>query len=59
MRKPKFCICENKDTDQLRSNRKVDQRLCFHYIDSAIPERWFSHEAVQLGISFVSGQLLL
>ena len=37
MRKPAFCICENKDTDQLRGNREADQRLCFHYIDSTIP----------------------
>ena len=36
MRKPAFCICENKDADQLRSNREADQRLCFRYIDSAI-----------------------
>ena len=31
-RKPAFCICENKDADQLRGNRKADQRLCFRYI---------------------------
>ena len=37
MRKPDFCICENKDTDQLCDNRTADQRLCFHYIDSTIP----------------------
>ena len=37
MRKPTFCICENKDADQLRGNRKADQRLCFRYIDSPIP----------------------
>ena len=37
MRKPDFCICENKDTDQLRGNREADQRLCFHYTDSTIP----------------------
>ena len=37
MRKPTFCICENEDADQLRSNCKADQRLCFRYIDSAIP----------------------
>ena len=37
MRKPTFCICENKDVDQLRGNREADQRLCFRYIDSAIP----------------------
>ena len=33
MRKPTFCICENKDTDQLHGNCEADQRLCFHYID--------------------------
>ena len=37
MRKPAFCICENKDTDQLCGNRTADQCLCFRYIDSAIP----------------------
>ena len=37
MRKPAFCICENKDADQLRGNRKADQRLCFRHIDSTIP----------------------
>ena len=31
MRKPTFCICENKDADQLRGNREADQRLCFRY----------------------------
>ena len=41
MRKPAFCICENKDADQLRGNREADQRnreanqhLCFRYLDS-------------------------
>ena len=37
VRKPAFCICENKDTDQLRSNCAADQRLCFRYIDSSTP----------------------
>ena len=37
MRKPAFCICENKDTDQLCGNRTADQRLCVRYIDSTIP----------------------
>ena len=37
MRKPDFCICENKDADQLRGNREADQRLCFRYIVSTIP----------------------
>ena len=36
MRKLAFCICENKDADQLRGNPKVDQRLCFSYMDSTI-----------------------
>ena len=34
MRKPAFCICENKGTDQLRECRAADQCLCFCYIDS-------------------------
>ena len=37
MRKPAFCICENKDADQLRCNREADQRICFRYKDSTIP----------------------
>ena len=37
VRKPAFCICENKDADQLRSNREADQRLCFRYSDITIP----------------------
>ena len=37
MRKPTFCICENKDADQLRGNREADQRLCLRYIDGTIP----------------------
>ena len=37
VRKPAFCICENKDADQLRGYREADQRLCFRYIDSTIP----------------------
>ena len=36
MRKPDFCICENKGADQLCGNRKADQRLCFRYTDSII-----------------------
>ena len=37
VRKPAFCICENKDADQLRGNREADQRLCFRYTDTTIP----------------------
>ena len=36
VRKPKICICEN-EADQLRGNRKADQRLCFRYLDSIVP----------------------
>ena len=37
MRKPAFCICENKDADQLRGNREADQRLRFCYTDTTVP----------------------
>ena len=58
MRKPDFCICENKDADQLRGNREADQRLCFRYIDSTIPllskskisSLWPSSVVVQPGL---------
>ena len=37
-KKPGFCINrKNKDADQLRGNRKADQRLCFRHTDSTIP----------------------
>ena len=31
MGKSDFCICKNKDADQLRSNCTTDKRLCFPY----------------------------
>ena len=37
VRKPDYCLCENKGADQLRSNCEADQRLCFRYTDSTIP----------------------
>ena len=37
---------ENKGTDQLRSYREADLRLCFRYADC-----WFSHEAAQIFIT--------
>ena len=37
MRKPAFCLCQNKGADQLSSNHKADQHLCFRYTDSTIP----------------------
>ena len=36
MRKTAFCICENKDADQLRGNRD-GSAPSFPYTDSAIP----------------------
>ena len=58
MRKPAFCICENKAADLLCGNREADQRLCFRYIDSSIPllpksemsSLWPSSVAVQPGL---------
>ena len=58
MRKPTFCICENKDADQLRGNREADQRLFVRYLDSMIPllskseisSLWPSSVAVQPGL---------
>ena len=37
MRKPDFCICKNKGTDQLHGNHAADQRLCFRYKGSTVP----------------------
>ena len=37
MGKPTICIGKNKGADQLCSNCKADQRLCFRYTDSTIP----------------------
>ena len=58
MRKPDFCICENKDADQFRGNHEADQPLCFPYTDSTIPllpkseisSLWPSSVAVQPGL---------
>ena len=55
MRKPTFCICENKDADQLRGNSEADQRPCFRYIDSTIPLLSKS-EISSLHPSFVAAQ---
>ena len=37
VRKPAFCICKNKEADQLRDDREADQHLCFRYTDGTIP----------------------
>ena len=36
LRKPDFCLCKTKGTDQLCSNCTADQCLCFCYMDSRI-----------------------
>ena len=52
MRKPTFCICENKGAGQLNSN---DQGLYFRYIDNIIPllhkasSHLISYRTVQAG----------
>ena len=58
MRKPTFCIFENKEADQLRGKSEADQRLSFRYLDSTIPllpkskisRLWPSPVAVQPGL---------
>ena len=37
MRKPAFCICENKDADQLRGFYEADQCICSCHRDSTMP----------------------
>ena len=37
VRKPHFCLCENKGADQLRSNSEAVQRSCFRYLECTIP----------------------
>ena len=55
MRKPAFCICENKDADQLRGNREADQRLCLYNPFTTLI-RNFKHLAIFCGCTarFVS-----
>ena len=36
LRKPDFCLGENKGVDQLRSHCRADQHFCFRYMDSTI-----------------------
>ena len=58
VRKPVFCMCENKDAEQFRGDREADQRLCFRYVDGTIPllpkhkisSLWPSSVTVQPGL---------
>ena len=53
-----FCLCKNKDADQLCSNCRADQRLYFRFLDctilllnlSEISSLLLSYVAVQLGL---------
>ena len=47
MRKPDFCICENKDADQLRGNRILWLYRLVCVGPGRKPERLFSHDAAQ------------
>ena len=51
VRKPAFCISENKDADQLRGDRKADPRLCFRYIDRTIWALFFQNPKFQASTS--------
>ena len=55
IRKPAFCICENKDVDQLRGNREADQRLCFRYTNSTIPLLLMTSEISSLDLAIFCG----
>ena len=63
VRKPGFCICENKDADQLRSNCAADQRHLFslygEYNPSTTEFRNFKSLAIFCGCTarFVSDQV--
>ena len=45
--RPAFCICQNKDADQLHGNHAADQRLCFLYIDSTLLSLYFLNSKFQ------------
>ena len=49
MRKPAFCISENKGADQVRSNHEADQHLCFRYKDSTIPHILWLYRQICVG----------
>ena len=42
MRKPAFCICENKDADQLRGNREADHVEQSSFIQIVDMNRFFT-----------------
>ena len=50
MRKPAFCICENKDADQLRINRDNIQPGTAWFVSDLVgnPEDRFSHNEAHM-----------
>ena len=59
MRKPAFCICDNKDADQLRGNREADQRLCFRHTESKVQFLFYLNTKFQASSHFVWLQSLV
>ena len=55
MRKPAFCICKNKDVDQLWSNCTADQRLCFRYHSASLIQNQASSHLLWLYIPVCVG----
>ena len=49
MRKPAFCMCENKGEDQLCGIIAADQPLCFCYIVQSLYFLNFKHLAIFYG----------
>ena len=56
VRKPAFCICENKDADQLHSKCAADQRFCFRHIDNIMIPLLSKSEILNLKLSSVAVQ---
>ena len=47
MRKPEFCICENKDADQLRGNREADLISAFVFATWIVQSLYFLNPKFQ------------
>ena len=46
MRRPAFCMCENKDADQLRGNREADQSRHSEFQIFPVPDRFRNRQTV-------------
>ena len=56
MRKPGFCICENKDADQLPGDREVDPGLP-HVMEKLGKFKFFQGQGIVREICKLSGKL--